>query len=362
MVTTIESLINQLQKNTTNPDKVIQALKHVTMQHFEEQKGIDRKARMSKIREYIKITDVDNSSGNDKLSEETIDDSQNHFIIKPQNSSHTAYPQSATTTGTLTFPYSASNPSKYGAVARFANSQYITIPDDTSIDVDINQSFSFFFRWSLATNDLSPASIFCKKDESTSTNAGIHIWINAPQGNDYSSTDYQSGAGNYATADANGTINCRVADGSNEVNASYSVSPSTELFDGNWHSVVITLGDIGADYNGTDYQAADYKTTATEDVIIYIDGTAKSTTDYSSVTGTIGNARDIIVGGRDNSGTIDQKASCDLAWFFWDGHEMSSAEATSFNTGQIEIYSNPVLAAFFFENDDSLDDLNAILT
>lgn len=355
MSNSLGALINLVRRSKHTNQSEVNALKLKFVEVAEGVQKADTKIAVKKIREVLLDTITGTVNTPDVDENVSMRESAYSFIMKPSVSTHTAYPVTHTTTGTIDFDV-RSHGTKWGAEGLFDGSQYITIPHHADIDVNIAQTFFFFFK---AKSDFGGTlSLFCKKDESTSTNAGIHIYIESAQGADY---DTSSGNGylaaDYQDADVDPTINCHVADGTNEVTATESASG---LWDGNWHSIVVVIGDVGADYNSTDYQSADYSTIATETISIYMDGALLGSSSNTTITGTVANSRDSYFGGRDNAGVIDQQFKGYTAWFFWEGYEAALADASSYNSGQLN--SQNQKSAIHFVGDEEVSDFNTILT
>ena len=102
----------------------------------------------------------------------TRDRISNSYTVVPDTKTPSAYAVSNTTTGTITF--GEDSIIKGGCGGLFNGTQYITIPDDDTIESNTPIGFIVAFKTSGTEGSLA---LYCKKDESTSTNAGIYIEI-----------------------------------------------------------------------------------------------------------------------------------------------------------------------------------------
>lgn len=341
MADTLGSINNLLRRTKYTTQDELNAIRHAFLEQQEEEKGFDRKARVSKIREKLNLTETWTVAEPDIDISETGYVRNGNLIIKSAVSSHSAYPVTHTENGSIS--WDVRNGTKLGAYGRFTGSQYVSIPHDSAVDVSIPNSFTFWFKFE--ETNAGTRTVFCKKDESTSTNAGIHISLTNGQ-----TADYQSGAtaynSDYSTSASNAKITTHIADGTNEVTANHEFA---NLDDGNWHCITVNLGDIGADYvSGSGGYDTDYRTTASEEIETFVDGSSISTTSLATVTGSLSNSRLSYIGGRDNGGTIDQKMYGTLAWFFWENTEQTTSDITDFHTNNI-FHSNSQVSAVSFE-------------
>jgi len=344
MADTLGSLSNLLRKTKLTSQAEINAIKHAFLEKSPEQKGIDKKARITKIREKLLLTEAWTTGSPDVDISESLQVRNGNFIVQTDNSSHSAYPVTHTETGTIN--WSPKNGTKYGALGKFDGTQYVTIPNHTNLDLTLPSSFAFMYRYDGLSG--GTFSVFCKKNEEVdlvedfdatsfqassfatvplnNSNAGIHIWIETKQTISFHSTDFDS---SFQKATADATINVLVGDGTVFVKAS---EDSTDLFDGNWHTIIINLGDVIADFDAS-FQASSFSTSATANISIYQDNSLLGSTDISTITGSITNSRAAYIGGRDDAGTIDWKLAGSLAWFFWESAEQSSADIADYENG-----------------------------
>lgn len=161
--------------------------------------------------------------------------------------------------------------------------------EDARLDMG-SAKFAFAF-WIIKTS-VGAYGIVTKRDIANTTNAGIEIWVDGT------------------------TINVRIADGTNTVLLSGTLAT---LNDGNFHSVIINIPDTG-------------------NLEIFIDNVSKGTVDRGSVA-SINNTRDVIICGRDNNGTIQDKLVGDFAWFIWKKTEIfDSTQRDDFhNNGLLDL-------------------------
>lgn len=344
MADTLGSINNLLRRTKYTTQDELNAIRHAFLEQQEEQKGFDRKARVTKSREKINLTENWTAGNPDVDISESLKVRNGNFIIQSDISTHSAYPVTHTETGTI--DYSVTNGTKYGASARFTGSQYVTIPNHADLNITIPCSFSFMYKFTETVG--GSLTLFCKKDESEdydedfhstdfhatdfattpapNISEGIHIWIETTQtasfGSDFNS-DFQKAA-------VSATINVRIGDGSNSVTCTQN---SSDLFDGNWHSIIVNIGDLGNDFHSTDFNS-DFSTTASEVISIYQDNTLLGTTSHTSLSSIITNTRNAYFGARDNGGTLDQKLKGAVAWFFWGNAEQTSTDRTDYENGK----------------------------
>jgi len=358
MADTLGSIANLLRRSKTTSQAEINAIKHAFLEMIPEEKGVDRKARITKIREKLLIADVWTTGDPDVKIDESLQVRNGNFIVKTDSSTHSVYPVTHTETGSIDF--SGKNGTKYGAIGKFDTTQYVTIPNHADLGLALPHSFSFMYKFDYISG--GTFSVFCKKNEEAdhiedfhatdfhatdfattkqnNSNAGVHIWIESAQTVSFNSSDFDS---SFQTAVANATINVLVGDGTVFVKAS---EDSTNLFDGNWHTVVVNLGDVINDFHATDFHSTDFSTTATSNISIYQDGSLLGSTDISTITGSITNSRSAYIGGRDDAGTIDWKLGGSLAWFFWEGGEQSTSNISDYENGVFNSHTEKSAISF----------------
>ena len=301
----------------------------------------------------VRLRTNTSSTGTDitTTNSQTRDRFSNSYTVIPDTSTKTAYPVSNTTTGTLTYP--STSIIKGGAGTEFTGSQYITIPDNSALESDLPIGIMFTFK----SNGIEGAlAVYCKKDESTSTNAGVYVELLRNSVADFNGSNFDTGDFNSTTQDS--AVRVHVSDGSNEVDA--TITTATDLFDGNTHTVVINIANTNPDFDSGDFDNDDfYIANSPKTVEVFVDKVSEGTADTSSITGSLTNARDAYFGGRDNGGTIDSKLQGYVALF--------EIQNTTFSTSQINayhddnrIYVNNQLNAIHFagsEDPSILDDM-----
>jgi len=301
----------------------------------------------------VRLRTLTSSTGTDitTTNSQTRDRFSNSYTVIPDTSTKTAYPVSNTTTGTLTYP--STSIIKGGAGTEFTGSQYITIPDNSALESDLPIGIMFTFKSNGTEGSLA---VYCKKDESTSTNAGVYVELLKNSVADFNGSNFDTGDFNSTTQDS--AVRVHVSDGSNEVDA--TITTATDLFDGNTHTVVINIANNNRDFDSGDFDNDDfYILNSPKTVEVFVDKVSEGTADTSSITGSLTNARSAYFGGRDNGGTIDSKLQGYVALF--------EIQNTTFSTSQINayhddnrIYVNNQLNAIHFagsEDPSILDDM-----
>ena len=301
----------------------------------------------------VRLRTLTSSTGTDitTTTTHTRDRFSNSYTVIPDTSTKTAYPVSNTTTGTLTYP--STSIIKGGAGTEFTGSQYITIPDNSALESDLPIGIMFTFK---SDGTEGALAVYCKKDESTSTNAGVYVELLRNSVADFNGSNFDTGDFNSTTQDS--AVRVHVSDGSNEVDA--TITTATDLFDGNTHTVVINIANTNPDFDSGDFDNDDfYIANSPKTVEVFVDKVSEGTADTSSITGSLTNARSAYFGGRDNGGTIDSKLQGYVALF--------EIQNTTFSTSQINayhddnrIYVNNQLNAIHFagsEDPSILDDM-----
>ncbi|MCV0398557.1 MAG: hypothetical protein K5785_01025 [Nitrosarchaeum sp.] len=224
----------------------------------------------------------------DLNKEETVDHVQElpYLMRTPEN----PYPYDLihTTVGSG-FGFPDSGKKHAGRISDNANTHIKVDHDADAARLDMGAGTFAIAFWIIKTSS-GTYGIVTKRDIANTTNAGIEIWVD------------------------NTTIYVRIADGTNSVLLSGTLAA---LNDGNWHSVIINIPDTG-------------------NLEIFIDNVSKGTVSRGSVA-SINNTRDVIICGRDNNGTIQDKLVGDFAWFVWKKTEIFDA------TQRNDFHSNGLL-------------------
>ena len=294
-----------------------------------------------------------------------------HITILPDTSTPTAFPVTPTLTGTLTFPNK-----KNGGGALFTGSQYISIPDDNQLDLTLPYFTVAFWFKSDGTNEgtqtiyskgvfdssrdyCSACTDFDTDDydttEAVPITAGLQVQVEASNDKDYCDTcsDFDISYDNTVVPER---IRVIISDGTNLVNGTVS---TTNLFDANWHSIIIVSTDSVSDYCSacTDF-SSDYNTISNPLITIYMDKVSQGTIDHSSITGDLSNTEDAIIGASTTS-LIDPLIA-NLALFEYQGTNWDSTDITDFHdNARIRVASQKV-AFHFIGNDATVDTLDKV--
>ena len=206
-----------------------------------------------------------------------------------------------TNSGTWVFPLEGST---MGGLSRLAGTQYIKVdPYNSSTQMDLG-SGGFSISWNHKKTTTGTYGIFCKRDMSNTTNAGVEIWVNST------------------------TINCRIADGTNTSLCSVTFA---NLNDGNRHTIVCNVPNSG-------------------NLEIFVDKISQGTQPRGSVAN-LTNVRSAYIFARDNAGTIQDSFSGDAGLFSWKREVMSTQDITDFHDNYLLNYksaSNTEILTFPF--------------
>jgi hypothetical protein len=339
----------------------LQAL--ITPMAFPEPEESSQKERII-LSSPVRLRTNTSSTGTDitTTNSETRERFSNSITILPDTSTPSAFPVSPTLSGTLTYTPSGQ---KFGCGATFNGSQYISIPDDSQLDSTTTFfTMAFWFKadgvhhgnqtiWSKGT--FSAFRDFCLDcgdydtgDYSTTLDstisAGVQVKLEGNPQADYESvsSDFDSG---YDTSTSNETVNVILSDGSNVVNNGLT---ATNLFDGNWHSIVIVSQDSQEDYCGacTDYDTGDYQNSGGSPTItVYMDKISLGTIDNSSISGDLSNTDDALMGAETVLGLHPIKGT--LALFEYQDTNWATADIDAFHDdARVRVTSQK--AAFHF--------------
>jgi hypothetical protein len=147
-----------------------------------------------------------------------------------------------------------------------------------------------------------------------------------------------------------------ISDGTNLVDSTIS---TPNLFDDNWHSVIIVSTDSVVDYASADYDSDDYNSSVTPIITIYLDGVSQGTIDHSSITGDLSNSLSAFIGSTDTD--LFNPLIGNLALFEYQGNNWDSTDIADYHDkARIRVTSQK--AAFhFIGNDDTEDTLANII-
>lgn len=281
-----------------------------------------------------------------KSSTATRDRLSNNYTVVADTATPSAYPVTNVTTGTLTF--GENDRIKGGCGAHFTGSQYITIPDNSALESELPVGIKFTFKSDGTQGSLG---IYCKKDESTSTNAGIYVELLRNSVADFDQSGPNFDSGDFNTTTQASAVRVHIADGSNEVDT--TITTATDLFDGSVHTVVINIADAISDFDSGDFDNTDFATSSNQTIEVFVDKVSEGTTDISSVTGSVLNSRSAYVGGRDNGGTIDSKLRGYLALLEIQNHNFTTSEINTYNDNDRVSVTNQLNAIHFCGSEDS---------
>ena len=301
-----------------------------------------------------------------KSSTATRDRFGSSITILPDTSTPTTFPVTPTLTGTLTFPNK-----KNGAGALFTGSQYISIPDDNQLDLTLPFfTVAFWFKsdginegtqtiyskgefginrdYCLACGDYDTDDYSTGVD--TSTVPGLEVSVEANKVADHSS-DFDLSYDKTTSAER---VRVIISDGTNLVDSTVSTA---NLFDGNWHSIILVSTDSVVDYSSTNY-SDDYNSSVTPIITVYMDKVSQGTIDHSSITGDLSNTEDAILGASDTSLTNPLVAN--LALFEYQGTNWTSTDITDFHDNARIRVANQKVAFHFIGNDTTVDTLDKV--
>ena len=349
----------------------LQAL--ITPIAFPEPEESSQKERIilsSPVRERV----LTSSTGTDitDVSTATRDRLSSSITLVPDTTTVTAFPVSETLTGTLTY-----NQGKNGAGATFTGSQYITIPDDNQFDLSLPYfTMAFWFKadgtnegtqtvWSKGSFGFDrdyclACGDFDTDDYSTVVDipatAGLEVRLQANTAEDHCSacTDFDS---SYDTSASSEEVRVIISDGTNLVD---EVVTAANLFDGNWHSIVIVSDDTVEDYCSacTDWNTDDYYVPGSPVITVYMDKVSLGTIDHSSITGDLSNSADAYLGAESTS--LEYPLIGSLALFEYQASNWETADIDAYNDDARIKVTGQKAAFHFIGNDDSEDTLATI--
>lgn len=291
---------------------------------------------------------------------ETRDRFSNSITLLPDTSTPSAFPVTPTVTGTLTFTPSGQ---KFGAGATFSGTQYIEIPDDNQLDLTLPIFTMAFWFKSNGTDEgkqivWSKGSFVFDRDfclgcgdwdtddysivGDTTATAGLQVRLEANTVEDHCSAcgDFDA---TYNAVSAVEEVRIIISDGTNTVDQSLSAS---NLFDGNWHSIIIISDDSVSDYCSScgDYNT-DYIGATTPVITVYMDKVSIGTIDHSSISGDLSNALSAYIG--TGSTGLEDPLKGNLALFEYQGTNWTTSDVDAYHDdARIRVTSQK--AAFHF--------------
>lgn len=275
---------------------------------------------------------------------DTRDRISNSYTVVPDTSTPTVYPVTNVLTGTLSF--GETELIKGGCGTEFTGTQYITIPHNTTLESDLPVGIKFTFKSNGTEGSLG---VYCKKDESTSTSAGIYVELLRNSVADFNATNFDSGDFNQTTQAS--AVRVHVADGTNEVDA--TITTATDLFDGSTHTIVINIADPVPDFDSGDFENTDFAVSSNQTIEVFVDKISEGTADISTITGSILNTRDAYFGARDNGGTIDNRLRGYIALFEKQNHNFTTSEIADYHDKDRVSVTNQLNALHFCGSEES---------
>ena len=312
--------------------------------------------------EGLDITRVDTST-RDRIS--------NSYSVVSDTASPVLYPVTNVTTGTITF--GETSIIKGGCGALFDGSQYITIPDNSTLQSELPIGLMFTFK---SSGVQGSQAIYCKKDESidadfyeynfnvtdfdrSTTAIGSGIYVEVLK-ND--TADFDQVSSDFDTTDFNSTtqvsaVRVHIADGTNEVDF---IQPSTvDLFDGNTHTIAINISNAAPDFDATDFEATDFDFNTNQTIEVWVDKVSRGSTSIASITGSLLNSRSAYFGARDIAGSVDSKLRGYVALFEVQNGLFSQSQINSYHDDDRLSVTNQ-LNAIHFCGDESTSVLDSV--
>ena len=301
-------------------------------------------------------TTSDQSGGPDGTGSEIRNRDDFSFTLTPGGK--TAYPVTNVTTGTLTFPLTDL---KYGAEGVFDGNSFITIPHNTTLSPqDANFGMIFWFKstqqggaiYSKSTiTDENPdydsddylAADYLQVQPSES---GIEVIINPAQADNFLTADFDTD--NFSDTVVNNSVYTEIEDGTDTV--TLDATTTTDIFDGNWHSICINSTVLSdPDYLAANYLADDYETVATgsEVLQIYLDKVSIGSTS-SSVIDNLTTTENALIGANK---TGDRNLQGSLAHWFLESKPLSTTEIADFHDKARMTTKNQLNAIQFITNE-----------
>jgi hypothetical protein len=288
------------------------------------------------------------------------------ITLLPDTSTPSAFPVSETVSGTLDLLTNK----KFGAGATFNKTQYISIPDDNQLDLSLPYfTMAFWYKgngvdegnqtiWD--KGQLNSNEDFCaactdfavadfQTTPETSIDAGLQVQLQGDVDADFESASSDFDTNSFQTTAINERIKIVVSDGTNFIEGTVDL---LNLYDGNWHSIVIISEDSQEDFCSacTDFDTGDFLTGANPVLTIYMDKVSMGTIDHSSVTGDLSNTSDAILGAEDTSLTNPLNGT--LALWEYQAINWTTDDIDSFHD-DARIRVSDQKAAFHFTGNDS---------
>ena len=299
------------------------------------------------------------------VSTDSRDRTSTAITLLPDTSTPSAFPVSETVVGTLDLLTNK----KYGAGATLNKTQYISIPDDNQLDLSLPYfTMAFWYKgngtdegrqtiWSKgefgqgldfcqACTDFHTSDFLSTPD--TSLDAGLQVQLQGDAAADFESASSDFDTNSFSTTSTTERVNIIISDGTNFVEDSVDL---LNLYDGNWHSIVIVSQDSISDFcvACTDF-SDDFQQVTTPIITVYYDKVSAGTIDHSSVTGDLSNAQDAILGAENTS--LENPLNGTLALFEYQATNWATDDIDSYHDdARIRVTSQK--AAFHFTGNDS---------
>jgi hypothetical protein len=301
-------------------------------------------------------TTSDQSGGPDGTGSEIRNRDDFSFTLTPGGK--TAYPVTNVTTGTLTFPLTDL---KYGAEGVFDGNSFITIPHNTTLSPQ-DANFGMIF-WVKSTQQggaiYSKSTITDENPDYDSddylaadylqvqpSESGIEVIINPAQADNFLTADFDTD--NFSDTVVNNSVYTEIEDGTDTV--TLDATTTTDIFDGNWHSICINSTVLSdPDYLAANYLADDYETVATgsEVLQIYLDKVSIGSTS-SSVIDNLTTTENALIGANK---TGDRNLQGSLAHWFLESKPLSTTEIADFHDKARMTTKNQLNAIQFITNE-----------
>ena len=337
-----------LDRQTLN--KILEALQNLN-EEVEQDALKEKIAFAPEVRERL----ISKKTGVDQNPSEVKDIDDFQFTLTP--GTKTSYPVTNATTGTIQMLKTGL---KYGAGATFNGVSYITIPHNTAFDItEGSLGMIFWFK--------STSSGGCVYSKSNSTDAdfhsteydtddyqttdeiesGVEVIINPAQADNFDSDDFL--VDNHQQAVINNAVFTELEDGVDSI--SFTQQTSTNMFDGDWHSICVNSRILLPDYHADDYHTDDYETvvSGSELVEVFVDKVSIGSTSSSAVIdmSTTANAR---IGADKND---SRYLFGSLAHWFLESQPLTSAEITNFHDNGRMTTKNQLNAIQFIGSEET---------
>ena len=281
-------------------------------------------------------TTSDQSGGPDGSGSEIRTRDDFTFTLTPGGK--TAYPVTNVTTGAITFPLTNL---KYGAEGVFDGDSFITIPHNTTISPQTaNFGMIFWFKSTqqggaiYSKSNLTDENPDYDSDDYLAADylqvqpseSGIEVIINPAQADNFLTADFDTD--DFSTTVTNNAVYAEIEDGTDTV--SLNATTTTNIFDGNWHSICVNSTILSdADYLAANYLADDFETvvSGSEILEVFLDKVSLGSTSSSTIDNLITTENALI--GANKTG--DRNLQGSLAHWFLESKPLSTTEIADFH-------------------------------